>query len=67
MAYTSAPLSGVGGMSYRVISSGVIISVVDFSKCSEIEDLPGNCWFCCLLHLFCEENLNLAVMEIENV
>lgn len=45
-------LSGVGGMSYRVISSGVTIRAVDFSKCSEIEEFPGNCWsfmlqFCC--------------------
>lgn len=56
MAHTSVPLSGVGGMSYRVISSGVTISAVDFSKCSEIEDLPGNGGFC--VHLCQEDNLN---------
>lgn len=52
VAHTSVRLSGVRGMSYRVISSGVTIRAVDFSKCSGIEEFPGNCWsftlpFCC--------------------
>ncbi len=44
MAHTSARWSGVRGMSYHFISSGVTISAVEFvpCPCSEIDLLPGH-------------------------